>query len=352
MRREYLFDSKNEKLQDYLTRMAKVIDDIQERTQSSVVSEEESAKLQDEEREIKDHIASVLEKDIEQKAKRAAFKNKLAQEQGVVFSYLMMDILDHLHKYNNPRYTSVQEPRSFDAFAGPYIKAAVDNTLGEKKGVSKHLRKKINHINKTIQIICLEYSKDADSVTADEIFDNQHKTGDKMFLTKEMIEEAMIKFMNDPYHFESKEEFEFEYHDDYRDIENEEALKCVKAFLNGLTDTKRYLFIGRALLGNERPSYKELSITPKFLDICKEDDLYRKHILRGDMEIERPKSNREKLGMLKDVEYVDPDFLETQFRSMKKQFKRLENPSEDMALLDLLGALNNVMFDIWEALNR
>lgn len=352
MKSNYVFDSKNEKLQDYLTRMAKVLDAIQEEAKSSVVSAEEANRLQEEEREIKDYIATVLEKDVEQKAKRAAFKNKLSQEQGVVYSYLMMDILDHLHKYNNPRYTNVQEPRSFDAFAGPYIKAAVDSTLGEKKGVSKHLRKKINHIDKTIQIICLEQSKEAESVSVEEIFDNQHKTGDKMFLTADQIQEALIMFMDDPYHFDSKEEFEVEYHDDYRDIENEEALNCVKAFLGGLTDTKRYLFIGRALLGSDKPSYKEISITPRFLEICRDDDLYSRHILRGDLEIERPKSNSEKKGILRDVEYVDPDFLETQFRSMKKQFKRLENPSKDMELLDLLAALNNVMVDIWEVLNR
>ena len=180
MKKEYLFSAKDEKLQEYLARMARVLDDLREMEESPVVSEEEKARIAMMVREIKNYIAEILQPDVKKTAKNAAFKNGLVDEQGVVFSYLMMDLLDHLYKYNNPRYTSAPEPRSFDAFAGPYVRAAVDNTLGEKRGVNKHLRKRIRHIDKTIQFICLEYSKDPDSVGVDEIFDNQHKVGDKM----------------------------------------------------------------------------------------------------------------------------------------------------------------------------
>ena len=82
------------------------------------------------------------------------------------------------------------------------------------------------------------------------------------------------------------------------------------------------------------------------------DDLYSKHILRGDMEILRSKADSNNNGLRKDVEYIDPDFLETQFRTMKKQFRRLENHSKELELLDLLAALNVVMADIWDKLNR
>lgn len=352
MKKEYLFSAKDEKLQEYLARMARVLDDLREMEESPVVSEEEKARIAMMVREIKNYIAEILQPDVKKTAKNAAFKNGLVDEQGVVFSYLMMDLLDHLYKYNNPRYTSAPEPRSFDAFAGPYVRAAVDNTLGEKRGVNKHLRKRIRHIDKTIQFICLEYSKDPDSVGVDEIFDNQHKVGDKMFLSKEVIQDTLIKFVEDPVHFDSIEDFELEYRDDYRAIENEEALECVIQFLKGLTDTKKFLFVGRALIGEGRPSYKELSVNSKFLDICRMDDLYSKHILRGDMEILRSKADSNNNGLRKDVEYIDPDFLETQFRTMKKQFRRLENHSKELELLDLLAALNVVMADIWDKLNR
>lgn len=352
MRKEYLFNAKNEKLQEYLTRMARVLDELQENESSPVISEEEKARTAMLVHEIKNYIAEVLQADVEKKAKKAAFKNRLVDEQGVVFSYLMMDLLDHLYKYNNPRYTSVPEPRSFDAFAGPYVRAAVDNTLGEKRGVNKHLRKRINHIDKTIQFICLEYSKEPDSVTVDEIFENQHRVGDKMFLSKEVIQDTLIKFVEDPVHIDSIEDFELEYRDDYRTLENTEALECVVKFLKELSDTKKFLFIGRALIGEGRPSYKELSINSRFLDICRMDDLYSKHILRGDLEILRSKADSNNNGLRKDIEYIDPDFLETQFRTMKKQFRKLENPAKELELLDLLAALNDVMVDIWDELNR
>ncbi len=352
MEKEYVFNAKDEKLQEYLTRMARVLDDLREREESPVVSEEEKSRIAMIVRDIKNYIAEILQADVEKKAKKAAFKNKLMDEQGVVFSYLMMDLLDHLYKYNNPRYTSVPELRSFDAFAGPYVRAAVDNTLGEKRGVNKHLRKRIHHIDKTIQYICLEFSKDPNSVGVDEIFDNQHKVGDKMFLSKKVIQDTLIKFVEDPIHFDSIEDFELEYRDDYRTVENEEALECVIQFLKGLTDTKKFLFIGRALIGEGRPSYKELSINSKFLDMCRMDELYSSHILRGDLEIQRSKADSCNNGLRKGIEYIDPDFLETQFRTMKKQFKRLENPAKELELLDLLAALNEVMADIWDELNR
>ena len=350
MRREFYYAENEEKLQDYLTRMAKVLDAMQETEGSPVISEGEKAAVKQEEFEVKDYIARVLQDDVNKKAKRAASKNSLSQEQGIVFSYLMMELLDHLYKYNNPRYTTVE--RSFDTFAKPYVKAAVDSTIGEKRGVNKHLRKRIHHINKTIEIICLEQGVDPEAVTEDEIFENQQKTGDKLFLSKDEIREALIKFVQDPFHYDAIEGYEIDFYDDYQHIENEEAIKCVVKFLDNLTSSKKYLFIGRALITGDRPSYKELAIHPKFIEMCREDELYSQHILKGDLEIIRSRVKPENNGIRKDVEYLDPDFLDTQFRIIKRQFKRLENPEKGIELLDLLAALSDVMSTYWEKMNK
>ena len=337
------FNPKVESLKEYLTRIARVLDDLRKVEEVPFLDEEDVARSKAEEKELKDYLAVLLTPIFLEKSKTAAFKKKLDGEQGVIYSYLSMTILDHLYKYNNPNYMKVDVKRSFDAFMGPYLKEAVDEALGEKLGATKYRRKMINHINKTIEIICLEYAKEWEDVTVDEIFENQKKTGDIMFLSKYSIKRAMDNWIEEPYHYDGNEEFFVESHDDYSHFENEEAEKCVRAFLDTLSDAERFLFLARCLNDGKGYSFKEIGSDPVFLKICRSDSSYCIHIQFGDPEIERPKSGFGSSDRGEETEYVDPVHLERQSRTLKRRFARLENPEQGLARLDLIKALVNMI---------
>jgi len=337
------FNPKAESLNKYLTRIARVLDDLKNVEDVPFLDDETVAISKAEEKELKDYLAVLLTPIFLEKSRTAAFKKKLDGEQGVIYSYLSMTILDHLYKYNNPNYTKVAVKRSFDAFLGPYLKEAVDETLGEKLGATKYRRKMINHINKTIEIICLEYAKEWEDVTVDEIFENQKKTGDIMFLSKCSIKRAMDNWIEEPYHYDGNEEFFVESHDDYSHFENEEAEKCVRAFLDTLSDAERFLFLARCLNDGKGYSFKEIGSDPVFLKICRSDASYSIHIQFGDPDIERPKSGSVSSNMGEETEYVDPVHLERQCRTLKRRFARLEDPEQGLARLDLIKALVNMI---------
>lgn len=135
-------------------------------------------------------------------------------------------------------------------------------------------------------------------------------------------------------------------------MENYEAKERVTGFLNGLSLTKRYLFLERALIVPRQPSYKEIAVNKTFIEYCRDDQLYSKHIMHGDVEIERPKKSTDKHGLHKEVEFIEPKFLENQFQILRNHFDGLQSKQMDIDRMDLLAALNEVMYEFKKELDK
>lgn len=95
-----------------------------------------------------------------------------------------------------------------------------------------------------------------------------------------------------------------------------------------------------------QPSYKEIAVDKTFIEYCRKDEFYCRHIKHGDIEVDRPKKSADKQGVHKEIDFVDPKFVENQFQILRNQFDSLQSPQRDIDRMDLLAALNEVMYHI------
>ena len=348
MENEYKIKEGCERLQDYLTRIAKALDKIRTEKLNPNLSDSKRKELNQEESEIRNYITGLMEDDFWGRSRKAKNKYNVVVDVGIIFSYLSMEVLDHLYKYNNPKYMEPNQKYSFDAFVAPYVLSAIDKANGEDIG-NKPLRKKISHVKKTIDWVSINIEKNPENVTASEIYKYQHMTGDKMHLSEAVIKDTLLNHMTKEYYYESDSQYEPSAEDDHSIIENEEAINCVKGFLEGLTEVKRYLFLQKMSGIDKADSYKTLSLNKKFMEYAQKDELYKMHLKKEDLSFA---SSPRTMKTVNNVVCVDPEFLSNQMQRMKKQFARMVNPDKEISKEDLSLALNVVMLDYWTALNK
>ena len=212
MKKELLFSETKESKKEYLSRMAILLDiirnfpDLKESHPLLMTMDDTDAK------EFENYLCLVVYKDVERTAKMVAANNSLLDYKDVIFSYLIMDVISNLHKYNNPAYVGYAQGYSFDSFIRAYAKNAVRQAISEKTGLNKHQLAKANHVKKTIRRVALAKKISMDCVTIDDIFEYQGKVGDSLCLKKEVISEV-LGYMNTPVHNDGMEEFDVPYMD-------------------------------------------------------------------------------------------------------------------------------------------
>ena len=138
MKKELLFSETKESKKEYLSRMAILLDiirnfpDLKASHPLLMTMDDTDAK------EFENYLCIVVYKDVERTAKTVAANNSLLDYKDVIFSYLIMDVISNLHKYNNPAYMGYAEGYSFDSFIRAYTKNAVRQAISEKTGLNKH----------------------------------------------------------------------------------------------------------------------------------------------------------------------------------------------------------------------
>ena len=353
MKKELLFSETKESKKEYLSRMAILLDiirnfpDLKEAHPLLMTMDDTDAK------EFENYLCLVVYKDVERTAKMVAANNSLLDYKDVIFSYLIMDVISNLHKYNNPAYVGYAQGYSFDSFIRAYAKNAVRQAISEKTGLNKHQLAKANHVKKTIRLVALAKKISMDCVTIDDIFEYQGKVGDSLCLKKEVISEV-LGYMNIPVHNDGMEEFDVPYMDsEYEESEKNETKELLRVFFDNLRSAQKYIFLQRCQSKEEGATVKQMAKNERLIALCLLDEVSKRNITVGNLSIIRPKGKTDAPQIeevFENVQYVKLEFIDYMYRDAKK---RLIGYIRDHGLRqqDLEGCLGDLLDEEWYKIN-
>lgn len=353
MKKELLFSETKESKKEYLSRMAILLDII--RNFPDLKASYPLLRTMDDTdaKEFENYLCVVVYKDVERTAKTVAANNSLLDYKDVIFSYLIMDVIYNLHKYNNPAYMGYAEGYSFDSFIRAYTKNAVRQAISEKTGLNKHQLAKANHVKKTIRLVALAKNISIDCVTVDDIFSYQGKVGDSLCLKKEVISEV-LGYMNTPVHNDGMEEFDVPYMDsDYEEAEKNETKELLRVFFDNLRGAQKYIFLQRCQSREEGATVKQMAKDERLIALCLLDEVCKRNITVGNLSIMRPKGKTDVPQIeevFENVQYVKLEFIDYMYRDAKK---RLIGYIRDHGLRqqDLEGCLGDLLDEEWYKIN-
>ena len=352
MKKELLFVESKESKKEYLSRMAILLDilrnfpDLKASHPLLLTMDEEDIK------EFENYLCLVMYKDVEKAAKMAAVNNSLLDYQEVIFSYLIMDVISNLHKYNNPAYVGYMPGYSFDSFVRAYAKNAVRQAISEKTGLNKHQLAKANHVKKTIRLVALAKNISMECVTVDDIYEYQDNVGDSLLLKKDVISDV-LGYMNTPVHNDGMEDFDVPYMDsDYEDAEKHETKQLLRGFFDNLRDAQKYIFLQRCQSREEGATVKQMAKDARLIALCQLDEVCKRNITTGNLSIARPKGKPGVVQveeLFENVQYVKLEFIDYMYRDAKK---RLIGYIRDHGIMesDLEGCLGDLLDEEWDKL--
>ena len=353
MKKELLFSETKESKKEYLSRMAILLDIIRN-FPDLIASHAVVMRLVDSDvYEFDSYLCLVVYKDVERTTKMVAANNSLLDYKDVIFSYLIMDVISNLHKYNNPAYVGYAQGYSFDSFIRAYAKNAVRQAISEKTGLNKHQLAKANHVKKTIRLVALAKKISMDCVTIDDIFEYQGKVGDSLCLKKEVISEV-LGYMNTPVHNDGMEEFDVPYMDsEYEESEKNETKELLRAFFDNLRSAQKYIFLQRCQSKEEGATVKQMAKNERLIALCLLDEVSKRNITVGNLSIMRPKGKTDAPQIeevFENVQYVKLEFIDYMYRDAKK---RLIGYIRDHGLRqqDLEGCLGDLLDEEWYKIN-
>lgn len=352
MKKELLFSETKESKKEYLSRMAILLDiirnfpDLKASHPLLLTMDEEDVK------EFENYLCLVMYKDVEKAAKIAAVNNSLLDYQEVIFSYLIMDVISNLNKYNNPTYVGYMPGYSFDSFVRAYTKNAVRQAISEKTGLNKHQLAKANHVKKAIRLVALAKNISMDCVTVDDIYEYQDKVGDSLLLKKDVISDV-LGYMNTPVHNDGLEDFDVPYMDsDYEAAEKYETKELLRGFFDNLRDAQKYIFLQRCQSREEGATVKQMAKDGRLIALCQLDEVCKRNITTGNLSIARPKGKPgavQEEELFENIQYVKLEFIDYMYRDAKK---RLIGYIRDHGIMesDLEGCLGDLLGEEWDKL--
>ena len=353
MKKELLFSETKESKKEYLSRMAILLAIIRNfpdlKASHPLLMTMDDTDL----KEFENYLCLVVYKDVERTTKMVAANNSLLDYKDVIFSYLIMDVISNLHKYNNPAYVGYAQGYSFDSFIRAYAKNAVRQAISEKTGLNKHQLAKANHVKKTIRLVALAKKISMDCVTIDDIFEYQGKVGDSLCLKKEVISEV-LGYMNTPVHNDGMEEFDVQSMDsEYEESEKNETKELLRAFFDNLRSAQKYIFLQRCQSKEEGATVKQMAKNERLIALCLLDEVSKRNITVGNLSIMRPKGKTDAPQIeevFENVQYVKLEFIDYMYRDAKK---RLIGYIRDHGLRqqDLEGCLGDLLDEEWYKIN-
>ena len=86
---------------------------------------------------------------------------------------------------------------------------------------------------------------------------------------------------------------------------------------------QQYIWFKRFTSGNERITYKQLAKETKLIELCMEDEVCMRNLIRGSLTISRPKGQAPQIEEhYMDIIYLKVDFIDYLYRDALKRLKR------------------------------
>jgi len=336
MNKTYLFNSKHETVDQYLTKAARWIDVIRN---EAVYPEEDCMELlnMDEEacKDITNYVFSVMQPAIKEAAEVTIHKYQMYSVMDDFENQLYMDVFMGLHKYNNPRYMTKENLNcKFSTFINLFIKDATRVTWREHRGITKRADDKKRIVQRAMELASECYMKTPEDLSVAEIYSCIPVVGDvKMSesdvrdiliymkghlslqaLSRDMhpcIEEDMITFL-DPV------------------IEKE-----IRQFLKSMRPVERFVFLQQNEFCSDHfacMSREELVTEEIFVKLCEEDKFGSRNVTY----IEETHSKVVSFSFLKNVRVASRERFAKTIRSL------------DCSYDDLSGRLEEIMMEYWD----
>lgn len=350
MRAQLVFDNKIESKKSYLTRMARLLDVIRNRPEQICRYPQIAGISPDEVREFENYLCKIIEPEVKKAAELATYKNKIIEYTDVVTNIALVSVMRVLHTYNAPAAVAIVDGFSVDTFIVVHIKNAVREAFKEKTGLKKHQLDKANRVRKAKNYIATTMQKPYDTIDIEDIYKAQTKISNAKPLSRESIMDV-LNYMETQVHIDEIEKFEVaSNYDSISEIESDEIKEQLHAVLLKMKKAQRYIFLKRLFAGEERITYKQLAKETRLIELCKEDEVCRRNLMKGSLKISRPGGKETSMvEEYTDIVYLKIDYMDYLYRDALKKIRKfiIEN---ELFPADLEGWIEEWILDEFQDL--
>ena len=316
----------NETLNDYLTRIAPVLDYFRNGKDSEIDRGELDALSESDKQELESYLYEITKEDIDRATRTTAKLN------GNWFcnciddfnSMLWVEVVKNLHKFNNPAYKKEGDKQEYavDTFVNQYVKCVKRTVWCMVRGLKINDVKWENHVKRVISIIKKETGRDEDGISAEEIYENQHKTNDVLKLSLDEIRD--VRFIMQGMLYEDALEGQEipSYVDEYNKLDCSDIVDTFIESFNRREEYERYIYGQYMRLKDRRTTTKQISGDMTLINMLLNNAKVGDAIVEGGVYVERSKGNisQQEIESLKHLKYhIDETFIETTYRKVERQ---------------------------------
>lgn len=339
LNREILFNEVNETRDEYLTRAAKMLDSI-----NKGVIKMGPVDLQ----HFKNIIGEVMMPDILEAVEHCRAMGMINDIEEDFLQNLSLKIFAKFPDFNNSKTTSYGETFKFSTFVNLYIDDAIRLTRAKERGYGPRMDRKRRKIAKAIAMAAHELNKKEADVTLNEIFLYMPKVTKNPITLREI--EITLKASQPVYYIDENDEDTEKGIEDEIVIEEESIRNEFLKFVNCFRPVQQYLFLqGIGFCAEEYDDVhtKQLACDPKFVAMCKEDEIGIKHIMKGEFRIDRLKVGSKYLDGVnyENIEYVEERYIRDEKGRMNNRFRKMISEgdySEQEIIANLVPILNEL----------
>ena len=218
------------------------------------------------------------------------------------------------------------------------------------KQLKKHQLDKANRVRKAKNYIATTMQKPYDTIEIEDIYKAQTQISNAKPLSKESIKDV-LNYMETQVHIDEIEKFEVaSNYDSVSEIESDEIKEQLHAVLLKMKKAQRYVFLKRLFAGEERITYKQLARETKLIELCKDDEVCRRNLMRGSLKISRPGGKETSIEEeYTDIVYLKIDYMDYLYRDALKKIRKfiIEN---ELFPADLEGWIEEWILDEFQDL--
>lgn len=336
LKKELFYCEVCETRDEYLTRAAKVLDNIHKG-----IIEMSASDLQ----QFKNVIGEVMMPVILDIATHCRVTGKINNIEDDFIQNLSMKIFLKLPDFNNSKTKEYGETYRFSTFVNLYVDDAIRLTRAKEKGYSPRMDRKRRMIAKAIAKAANDLNKKEEDVTVEEIFLFMPDVTKNPLTIKDI--ERTIDASKPMFYLDELDQAEDGVED--KIVIEEEAIKNdFRRFLDGFRPLQQYFFIqGIGFCADKYDDVhtKQLACDPKIVALCKEDAVGAGHIRRGAFRIDRLKMDNKYIdaATYDDIEYVEERFIRDEKGRMNNRFRKMVREgeyTEQEIIANLIPVLN------------
>lgn len=336
MNKTYLLNSKNETVDQYLTRAARWVDVIRNEAVYPEADCMELLKMKEEEKkELINYVFSIMQPMIKEAATVMVHRQQMYAMMEDFENQLSMDVFMGFHKFNNPRYMTTENLNCmFSTFINLFIKDASRIAWREQRGLTKRADDKKRIIQRAMELASELYMKSPDVLSVEEIHSCIPEITDRN-LTEAEVREVLILMKGNL----SLQALSRDMHPcietDMISFLDPSIEKEIRQFLNSMRPVERFVFLQQNEFCPDqfaRMTREELVAEEIFVELCEND----KFGCRNVSYIEETHSKVVSVSFLKNV----------RLSSKERFIKVIRNL--DCTYDDLSGRLEEIMMEYWD----